>query len=213
MMKRMTQTPEKSGEPAFELSGGALCLDFANTLEDRPRGSSENLGGYADLLAFAEQTESLAAPELQALRRHSRLHPRAATAALARALVLRESLYRIFSALAAGRHPPGRDLRRLNRELAEALARLRLVREEESFRWRWSGPRSALERPLWPLARSAADLLAAADRDPIRECAAESCSWLFLDGSRNRSRRWCDMATCGNRAKARRYYRRHKGRS
>lgn len=207
----MEESRETAAGPVFELDAGALCLDFANTVEDRPQGSSEKLESYADLLAFAAQAESLAPPELEALGRRACRRPGAAAAVFTRALALRECLYRIFSALAAGDQPADGDLRHLNGELAEALARLRLAREGEGFGWRWSAPRDDLERPLWPLARSAADLLAAEHRDPIRECASESCSWLFLDRSRNRSRRWCDMTTCGNRAKAQRYYRRHKG--
>jgi predicted RNA-binding Zn ribbon-like protein len=63
---------------------------------------------------------------------------------------------------------------------------------------------------LWPVARSAADLLTSQEQSRVRECAASDCGWLFLDLSRNRSRRWCDMETCGNRTKARRHYARSK---
>jgi predicted RNA-binding Zn ribbon-like protein len=81
----------------------------------------------------------------------------------------------------------------------------------ERWRWRWAGDAEsepALDRVLWPVARSAAELLTSDDLAAVRECAAPDCRWLFLDRSRNRSRRWCAMATCGNRSKARRHYRR-----
>ena len=68
----------------------------------------------------------------------------------------------------------------------------------------------ALERPLWPVLWAAAELLTSADRDRVRACASDPCRWLFLDLSRNRSRRWCSMEDCGNRAKARRHYARSK---
>jgi predicted RNA-binding Zn ribbon-like protein len=74
-----------------------------------------------------------------------------------------------------------------------------------------SWPDSAeLDRMLWPLATSALSLLLSEEVGRIKECAADDCHWLFLDSSRNQSRRWCDMKACGNRAKARHYYHRHQ---
>jgi predicted RNA-binding Zn ribbon-like protein len=61
-----------------------------------------------------------------------------------------------------------------------------------------------LELPLWILARSAADLLTSEQHAYVRQCASEECTWLFIDRSKNHSRRWCDMGDCGNREKARR---------
>ncbi|MGV3552361.1 CGNR zinc finger domain-containing protein [Rhizobium sp.] len=55
-------------------------------------------------------------------------------------------------------------------------------------------------------ARSALGLIASADTERLKICP--NCAWLFLDRSKNRSRTWCDMAVCGNRAKARLHYRR-----
>jgi predicted RNA-binding Zn ribbon-like protein len=61
---------------------------------------------------------------------------------------------------------------------------------------------------LWPIVLAAAELLTSAGRARVRECAAHGCGWLFLDTSRSQRRRWCTMASCGNRAKARRFYER-----
>ncbi len=80
--------------------------------------------------------------------------------------------------------------------------------DESGFRWDWVGSPVPVERLLWSVARSAGELLTASELDRIRECASDRCSWLFLDCSRSRRRRWCDMKTCGNRAKARRHYQR-----
>ncbi len=200
--------PSASG---FELAGGALCLDFANTLEHRLGGGRESLRSYSDLLAFGVQTGSLAAADAEGLARRARRRPGPAAGALDRAIAAREDLYRIFSALAAGARPAPAELRGLNRALPAALARLRLVADGERIGWTWSGPADAFDRPLWPVLRSAAELLTSDDRERVRECDSRTCSWLFLDCSRNRSRRWCDMKTCGNRAKARRHYRRRRG--
>jgi predicted RNA-binding Zn ribbon-like protein len=197
------QTP-----PTFDLSGGALGLDFANTWSDRGRPETETLCGYADLLAFARQTGLLTAGEATRLAARAEREPRAAAAALALARDLREALYRTFSDAAASRPPAAADLARLNAVLPEALSRLRLERRGSGFAWIWAAPAKPLEAPLWPILRSAAELLTSEDLGQVRECAGSACTWLFVDRSRNRSRRWCSMETCGNRAKAHRHYQR-----
>ena len=194
--------------PEFELSGGALCLDFANTIGDRPRCSEEKLGGYADLLRWGHQTEILTTGERRRLERLARRDPSAADRVFGHAIALRETIYRIFAQLACGEAPATEDLESLNSRLPEALGRLEIRRQEEGFDWRWGGPPEALDRLLWPVVRSAAELLTSREASRVCECASETCSWLFVDRSRNHRRRWCDMATCGNRAKARRHYRR-----
>ena len=88
---------------------------------------------------------------------------------------------------------------------------LRIEADPEGFGWTWEAPVDRFDRILWPIARSAAELLTSPDVADLRECASDRCSWLFLDRSRTRRRRWCDMKVCGNRAKARRHYRRKKG--
>ncbi|HEY0514641.1 MAG TPA: ABATE domain-containing protein [Thermoanaerobaculia bacterium] len=195
-------------EPIFELSGGALCLDFANTWGDRGRPETDKLRGYSDLLAFALQAGLLTAGDEARLARRAEREPREAAAALALARDLREALYGIFSAAAAGSGPEAADLERLNAALPKALSHLRLERQGMELVWGWATPDDPLESPLWPVLRAAADLLTSEERRQVRECAANACTWLFLDHSRNRSRRWCSMETCGNRAKAQRHYRR-----
>jgi len=77
--------------------------------------------------------------------------------------------------------------------------------------WRWEFvDGEELDSMLWPIVRDAAELLTSRDFDRVTECSGSDCTWLFADKSRNRSRRWCDMAECGNRSKARRFYRRQK---
>jgi predicted RNA-binding Zn ribbon-like protein len=193
----------------FELSGGALCLDFANTWGDRGRPESEGLHSYRELVAFALQAEALESEEAEALLQQAGWDAEAAEQAFAEARRLRESLYRLFSARAAGRRPPAGDLERLNAYLPEALAGLRLAPKGEGYAWRGADGGEALTSALRPVVRSAAELLTSSELDRVRECDGASCTWLFLDRSRNRSRRWCSMESCGNRAKARRHYHRH----
>lgn len=201
-----------AGEHVFELSGGALCLDFANTLGDRPHGEKEHLRGYADLLAWGRQAGALPAAELSELEGRALDRPRAAARALGRAMALREAVYRTFSALAAGGEPAAADLAALNRALRLALSRLRVAVAGQGFTWAWAQGGERLDAVLWPVVRSAADLVTSAEAERVRECASDRCSWLFLDRSPTRRRKWCDMKTCGNRAKARRHYRRRKER-
>jgi predicted RNA-binding Zn ribbon-like protein len=194
----------------FELTGGALCLDFTNTLGDRPRCREEHLPGYGELLRWSRQAEVLTAAEVNAIAREAEKRPRLAEAAFEQAIELRETIYRIFAALARSERPANTDIEALNTHLHQALPYLELLRGYDSITWSWGGPERSLERMLWPVARSAADLLTSDEAVALRECDSETCSWLFVDRSRTKRRRWCDMSTCGNRAKARRHYQRSK---
>lgn len=195
----------------FDFSGGALCLDFTNTLGDRPRRRAENLNSYHDLLAWGRQARLLSAGDQARLIGESQQRPERARQVLEGAIELRESLYRVFSRLASGAHPTPDDLDTLNHSLSGALRHARVAGDENRFQWYWAGPSEALDRMLWPVVRSAAELLTSqAELELVRECASETCSWLFTDHSRNHSRKWCDMSSCGNRAKARRHYQRKR---
>ncbi len=128
----------------------------------------------------------------------------------AQAVELREAIYRIFASIASDDRPDVEDLELLNGALGPALANARIVEGQDGFTWDWAGDELSLDRMLWPVARSAAELLSSAQLNRARQCADEKCGWLFLDMSRNRSRRWCSMEYCGNRNKARNYYHRHQ---
>ncbi len=198
--------------PEFDLSGGRLCLDFANTLGGhRPDAPREYLGTYADLIAWGRQAGALSEEQARLLLARAERRSADASATLARARALREAIYQLFAAVAAGAPADPADLDTLQAELSTALARARLVPGEGAFAWDWVGEEGALDRMLWPVARSAADLLTSGgELTTVRECGSRTCSWLFLDTSKNHSRQWCDMRVCGNREKARRYYERRK---
>jgi predicted RNA-binding Zn ribbon-like protein len=192
------------------LPGLAVCLDFANTVGSTREQLGEELFSYGDVVDWSARAGLLTDAEARYLRAEVAKRPAEAAAVFSQAIALRETIFRLFTAVAAGQAPAAADLAGLNQALGEALGHLRLVPAGSGFDWGWSSDGGALERPLWPLARAAADLLASELRDRVRECAGDTCRWLFLDHSRNRSRRWCDMADCGNRAKARRYYQRQR---
>jgi len=126
-----------------------------------------------------------------------------------KALSVREAIYRVFAALAQGKTPSAADVGAINDCAIEALRHRQLLRSNGGYRWEWQSNASRpLDQILWPIVIAAADLLTSKDVKLVRWCEAPECQWLFLDNSRNRSRRWCDMKVCGNRAKARRHYQR-----
>jgi len=195
-----------AGEHAFDLSGGHLCLDFANTLSVQ---TGDHLRVYGDLVAWGRQAGALTLAQADRLLDAAARQPAAADAALARARRFRAAIYLLFAARAAGQEPATADLDALNAELARTLGKARIVRAADGFSWAWAAE-DALDRVLWPVVRSAAELLTSDALPLVRECAASNCRWLFLDTTKNRSRQWCDMRVCGNRAKARRYHQRRR---
>ena len=195
---------------SFEFTGGHPCLDFANTTDDR--GSDhpqERLTGYALLVQWALEAGVLTRHTGERLRRLASAAPADAAATLREAIHLRETTFEIFSNVAQGRAIPGPALATLNAFVRRAAGHTHLVRTNRRFTSEWIEPELHLDAMLWPVSRAAAELLTGAEIDHVRQCASETCSWLFLDRSKNHRRRWCDMKICGNRDKARRYYRRH----
>jgi predicted RNA-binding Zn ribbon-like protein len=197
--------------PAFELVAGHTALDFVNTVDWRwdPLRRKDLLDGFEDLVGWARQTAIVTAAEAQALTAAAKRDPRSASRALHRARRLRETLGRIFEAAGRNQRPTARDLRRLNAVLGAALRRRRLELRGNRYDWTWTASDGRpLDAFLSPIVLAAAELLTVPQRFKIRACAAEDCGWLFLDTSRSGRRRWCTMQSCGNRAKARRFYQR-----
>ena len=194
----------------FDLSSGHLALDFVNTLGGRTTEPKERLPNYDSLLCFSEETRVLPRMRISALVEQAMRTPGQAGTVLQEALALREALFEIFSAVAERRVVPDKALGKLNWNLMEGASFVRLAQQGRSFTWDWNVSNPRLNAMLWPVARAAADLLTSEDLSKLRMCAAEDCAWLFLDTTRNRKRRWCDMKTCGNRVKARRHYERFR---
>jgi predicted RNA-binding Zn ribbon-like protein len=170
-----------------------LCLDFANTRYWRGQATpTETLNAPADLAGWARASKPPSSREFE------------------RALALRETIHRLFDAHAQGKAPAGRDLETLNAALSEAPARTTLKRGREGYEWDLDMKASTALGLLAPVLWSAGDLLAGPRLGKVRRCANPECLFLFLDDSRAGKRRWCSMASCGNRAKAKRHY--HKSR-
>jgi len=199
----------------FEISGGRLCLDLANTVDNRPTPEArELLRSFGDIVDWGVQTGVVRGSTAKVLRWAAKRHPRAAAQALDRARRAREAIFRVFSAVAGRKAPPASAIKELNAALARALPSRRVDLRGGRFAWGWPEHHPPdLDRVLWPAVLSAAELLISGELDRVRECEGERCAWLFLDRSKNRSRRWCDMTVCGNRTKARRHYARSKQRA
>jgi predicted RNA-binding Zn ribbon-like protein len=212
----MVMAPQNDGEPGpepvetFELVGGDPCLDFANTVSSYaavPR--KDKLLGYRHLLVFARRAGVIDEAAEGRLAAEADRRPAEAAAVLADARALRDATFALFD---PGRAPSADALAVLDRALGRARAHEHLVTDGEGYALRLDVDDAALDRPLWALAASAAALLVSPQRARVRICgsARDRCTWLFLDESKNQSRRWCSMRDCGNRAKARRHY--HKKR-
>lgn len=195
----------------FGFIGSQLALDFANTVDwrasDRPH---DRLESYTHLVSWAHQAgildvrQSAYMAEVQAARMEE------SSQALRTAKDLREAIYRLMTGAAAGRISPQADLEVLNRMLRECLLNLGIASSPPIFRLRW-GDDDLLDRPLWPVAWAAVQLLVSPDLARVKACAsADGCGRLFLDLSKNQSRRWCRMRSCGNTAKARRHRERRR---
>jgi predicted RNA-binding Zn ribbon-like protein len=196
----------------LKLVAGELCLDFANTVEwHASKSPQERLKDYGGLVSWSREVGVLDDAGERELRRQAARHPAQASKAWKQAIAVREMLYRVFVALIHGRPVDASDLERLNRTLSDTLRHLRVVHKGDGLEWRWADKPQDLQQMLWPIVRSAADLLTSDRRARLGQCADDrGCGWLFLDTSKNRSRRWCDMEDCGNRAKARRHYQRSR---
>jgi predicted RNA-binding Zn ribbon-like protein len=205
---------ESGPASTMKLLGGRPSLDFANTADwhvsDQP---VEYLTSYTELVAWGLHAGTLTSPQAQQLLAEAARRPEDAAALLQRAIALREAIFGIFSDIASGDAPQAPDLDLFNVELSNALAHSRIALARDGFSWEWTGGDVALDRMLWPVLHDAADLLISGDLDRVGQCADDRCGWLFLDMSRNRSRRWCSMEDCGNRAKVREHYQRTRARA
>jgi predicted RNA-binding Zn ribbon-like protein len=184
--------------------GGSVALDLLNTQNGAAGAPPEDdvLTDYRDLLAWASHVGLLDAAEERRLRRRAQERPEEADAVFHRAIETREYLHEVFDATARGKPPARADLLRLQRDAAEALAHGRLVPAHGQYHWSWADDQD-LGRPLWPVIHAALTLVTDGPLDRVKGCA--SCRFLFVDESKNRSRRWCSMDDCGAEDKMRKY--------
>ena len=203
----MIKTPPEE----HNLRYGLLCLDFVNTLYWRLREEPfEEFKDYSLLIKWGRKIGLLTKMGANNLIQEGQKHPDEAVLVLNRAIKLRESLYRILVATLNGSHPNIGDIDILSSEVSEMLKRIALIHVGRKFEWGWNVGENELDQILWPILSSSSELLTSAEMERIGICEGDGCGWLFYDHSRNRSRKWCDMSDCGNRAKARRFYKRER---
>ena len=193
--------------------GGNPALDFVNTLDWRLRPEpTEGLHAYTDVLHWSWSAGLLSAPETHRLLEWALAHPRQAAQELAQAKRLREALAALFANARDAKRLGETSLTFLNAAIREGGAKRGLRSAGQSAEWTWQDDPPSPRRPVWAVAAEAARVLTSSDRERIRQCRDDECGWFFLDTSRNRNRRWCSMQTCGNRNKARTFYRRAQSR-
>jgi predicted RNA-binding Zn ribbon-like protein len=198
---------KKSAVNSLKLLGGRLCLDFVNTQGWRGKEDpGEYLNTYSDLIAWSSHVDMISKQEARALSEMSDKHHLAAESVHNRAIELRETIFRIFSSIAKGNSAANKDLAVFNKYLSTTMRFSQIIKKKGVFYWDTTGDKAKLEWILNPIIRSTANLMISQELRKVKKCSDPVCGWLFLDISRNQSRRWCDMQDCGNRAKASRFY-------
>lgn len=194
----------------LNLIGGRASLDFLNTEGATRASPPDRIQDYSDLARWAAYAGLIGEGDAARLLELAAANQTEARRVHRRAIEFREALFRIVDALGRGASANLEDRAILDREVAEALTHQRLVPHDGHFHWEMAADTERMDRILWLLAADAAELLVSEQLDRVKQCRGEQCGWVFVDESRNRSRRWCQMSDCGNVAKQRRYQQRHR---
>jgi predicted RNA-binding Zn ribbon-like protein len=206
-MESIQQRPRE-----LPIVGGHLALDFANTVDD-PLGPArhDHVASYPDLIGWAVRSCAIDSKTAATLLASAVDDPAAAAAALESAHRLRDVLNDIFGAVVDHETGALEHWTELRRFAASAVARSTLDgTDRKTLRWIRNGDTEDLALVLHPIALAATELLTSADLSRVKRCAR--CPWLFLDNSKNHSRRWCDMNDCGRAQKIERYVARRAAR-
>jgi predicted RNA-binding Zn ribbon-like protein len=203
-------TSPRAERRLYELIAGHPVLDLVNTLDWRFRDNTpeELLSDYGDLVRFTEQAGLVSDSQARRLLRNTSASKAASVVAAVREL--REAAALVFYAALDDDEPPSSSVTLLERYFKRARESLQLQRVGAKLAWELPQSTSIPELPLWLLSLSAAELMTSSEMDRVRACGNPECRWLFLDTSKNHTRRWCDMKICGNRMKARRFKAQHR---
>lgn len=211
-----SDTPEL---PRFDtypsLRGGLGCVDFVNsTVSHDPSGTVSSWDalapGYANALGWLTYIGAVDDDQARTLLRLAGKQPREAATVRRRAVALREALYRVMVAMIAQTPPDPADLAVIDEEEQRAVGMSRLAYTGDRVARVWTTDRE-LDRPLWPIVTGATELLASPQVARLGQCQAEGCQQLFLDTSKNRSRRFCSASECGTLTRVRNHRARHLG--
>ena len=203
-------TESKRTLETLEIIGGALCLDFVNTINSRQNPEHDYLPGYADMVNWGAKVGILSTLQAGRLQKQAGQNIDTSERAFKKAREFRELLYRLFASLARREEPKKADMALFSIFYGEAISHSQLIKTGTHFNHDWQVDQT-YEAILWPIAYSAGQILLSKELAQIKECPG--CGWLFLDTSKNQSRRWCSMNTCGARDKMRRYHGKLRARS
>jgi len=193
---------------ALELVGGVLCLDFVNTVNSRDELEHDYIASYADLVDWATKMEVICPTQAKTRKQKASQESSKAEKILNTTKDARETIFRVFFAIAKGTNPKEADSNLIAGLYQEAIGNGQLVKTDVLFIFKWE-PHKSLDGTLWQIVASAQSLLSSKEIANVKECP--NCGWLFLDTSKNQSRPWCSMNTCGVHDKMRRYHKKLRG--
>lgn len=191
------------------LDGGCICFDFVNTIHSRvDKETYDYIDTYNSLIEWMERLQLLPTDKLENLKRLVRKDEDAAQVALEQIKEKREMLYNFFSSVIHKKSPAGELIKSFNKSLSDALSLLTFGYKKNELVLEWSDAEVNFYDPLKIIFKDAFDIITTIPQNRLKEC--KSCGWLFIDKSKNISRTWCNMQTCGSIEKAKRYYYRKK---
>jgi len=193
----------------MDVLGGWLCLDFTNTVGSRREEPMfDYLTGYEAILIWSSRLSTLEEDQIKELREIAAQNSKQAQISFLNIQSAREALFQFFQAMSFHKIPTNKIQSQFNFFIHQSFKHLALTFSVEgTAKWDWKKSAKPLDLPLYPIMHSAYQLVNSDLMARLKEC---HCGWLFLDRSKNQSRRWCDMQTCGSAHKARRYYRKKK---
>ena len=200
--------PQQGNLQDLNILGERAAIDFTNTIDWRGREDSiEYLNSYEDLVDWARRIELINQSTATELKRRAAQNPDKAIESLQRAREFREAAYRVLYRLSLNEAPEHRDVELIDAEMQQMSMHLRLDLEEKQLTLI---DEIDLDYVLRLIVKDTVDLLTSDQLNRVKRCQSDECGWLFIDTSKNNSRKWCNMNSCGNRAKARRHYKRSK---
>jgi predicted RNA-binding Zn ribbon-like protein len=184
--------------------GGDLSLDFVNTVHDRHEEPLRNLlQNYLDLVTWVFTANAINDSQKEKLLQKGQDNQTKANQVYKDSLQLREAFYDLILNLISQDETSSANIQLINQWLSRVFSNLELTQLNGRFVLDWNAENFGLESVLWPIIRAFADLVTYEDNTRIKQCP--NCGYLFVDNSKNKSRRWCSMEICGNRVKAQRF--------
>jgi predicted RNA-binding Zn ribbon-like protein len=200
---------KKSNIRTIRFDGGRLCLNYINTVHDRlVEPLNDYLKSVNDLIQWSFRAKVIDSGTMKTLKQNAPGNSEKADAFFVEAISLRETLYKVFLCIARDQKIPNGNLDDFNNLISLYFPHLKIIKSGNGYSEEWHYPPDSFYLINAPILKDAYDLLLHGKQNRIRECP--NCGWLFYDSSKNGSRRWCSMTTCGSNVKALSWYHKHK---